>query len=106
MLNENGPQFESEVSEHLCHHPDIKHIQTIPAQKLGKIGQQKFGRNDFSAHTNEYPSSLDQYLSHFTYALQTATYDSTYKIPVELFLGYKIISPFQRLVNTFHYLKE
>lgn len=43
-------------------------------------------------HTNR-----DSFLQHFAYALRTAVHQSTWKNPVELFLGRKIVTSFHML---------
>ncbi|GFV79756.1 uncharacterized protein TNCV_1725811 [Trichonephila clavipes] len=41
---------------------------------------------------------MDQFLQEFAYVIRTAVNESTGKTPVELFLGRKSITPFQKLV--------
>ncbi|GFW13510.1 uncharacterized protein TNCV_1209761 [Trichonephila clavipes] len=47
---------------------------------------------------NDNHETWDQFLREFAYALQTAFHETTGKTPAELFLGRKLITPFQKLV--------
>ncbi|GFW50841.1 uncharacterized protein TNCV_3591231 [Trichonephila clavipes] len=46
----------------------------------------------------EQHDTWDQFLSEFVYAIRTAVNETTGKTPAELFLGRKLITPFQKLV--------
>ncbi|GFW09380.1 hypothetical protein TNCV_2066381 [Trichonephila clavipes] len=41
----------------------------------------------------------DRFLHEFAFALRTSVNETTNKIPAELFLGIKIITPFSKLIN-------
>ncbi|GFW16017.1 uncharacterized protein TNCV_4432901 [Trichonephila clavipes] len=49
-------------------------------------------------YVNEQHDTWDQFLREFAYAISTAVNETTEKTPAELFLGRKLITPFQKLV--------
>ncbi|GFV91288.1 uncharacterized protein TNCV_898071 [Trichonephila clavipes] len=49
-------------------------------------------------YVNEQHDTGDQFLREFAYAIRTAVNETTGKPPAELFLGRKLITPFQKLV--------
>ncbi|GFX77792.1 uncharacterized protein TNCV_1107091 [Trichonephila clavipes] len=49
-------------------------------------------------YVNEQHDTWDQFLREFAYAIRTAVNETTGKTPAELFLGRKLITPFQKLV--------
>ncbi|GFS83220.1 uncharacterized protein TNCV_599831 [Trichonephila clavipes] len=49
-------------------------------------------------YVNEQHDTSDQFLREFAYAICTAVNETTGKTPAELFLGRKLITPFQKLV--------
>ncbi|GFV22668.1 uncharacterized protein TNCV_2078581 [Trichonephila clavipes] len=49
-------------------------------------------------YVNEQHDTWDQFLREFAYAIRTAANETTGKTPAELFLGRKLITPFQKLV--------
>ncbi|GFV07771.1 uncharacterized protein TNCV_1678101 [Trichonephila clavipes] len=49
-------------------------------------------------YVNEQHDTWDQFLREFAYAIRTAVHETTGKTPAELFLGRKLITPFQKLV--------
>ncbi|GFW51365.1 uncharacterized protein TNCV_3254941 [Trichonephila clavipes] len=49
-------------------------------------------------YVNEQLNTWDQFLREFAYAIRTAVNETTGKTPAELFLGRKLITPFQKLV--------
>ncbi|GFU62211.1 uncharacterized protein TNCV_2474421 [Trichonephila clavipes] len=52
----------------------------------------------FANYVNEQHDTWDQFLREFAYAIRTAVNKTTGKTPAELFLGRKLITPFQKLV--------
>ncbi|GFT76243.1 uncharacterized protein TNCV_564351 [Trichonephila clavipes] len=48
-------------------------------------------------YVNEQHDTWDQFLREFAYAIRTAVNETTGKTPAELFLGRKLITPFQKL---------
>ncbi|GFW75369.1 uncharacterized protein TNCV_4190231 [Trichonephila clavipes] len=49
-------------------------------------------------YVNEQHDTWDQFLREFAYAIRTAVNETTGKTPAELFLGRKLITPFQKLM--------
>ncbi|GFX68427.1 uncharacterized protein TNCV_3998591 [Trichonephila clavipes] len=49
-------------------------------------------------YMNDQHDTWDQFLREFAYAIRTAVNETTGKTPAELFLGRKLITPFQKLV--------
>ncbi|GFT17173.1 uncharacterized protein TNCV_4738891 [Trichonephila clavipes] len=49
-------------------------------------------------YVNEQHDAWDQFLREFAYAIRTAVNETTGKTPTELFLGRKLITPFQKLM--------
>ncbi|GFS75553.1 uncharacterized protein TNCV_3425001 [Trichonephila clavipes] len=49
-------------------------------------------------YVNEKHDTWDEFLREFAYAIRTAVNETTGKTPAELFLGRKLITPFQKLV--------
>ncbi|GFW90508.1 uncharacterized protein TNCV_2839551 [Trichonephila clavipes] len=49
-------------------------------------------------YVNEQHDTWDQFLREFAYAIRTAVNETAVKTPAELFLGRKLITPFQKLV--------
>ncbi|GFX21709.1 uncharacterized protein TNCV_1200891 [Trichonephila clavipes] len=49
-------------------------------------------------YVNEQHDTWDEFLREFAYAIRTAVNETTGKTPAELFLGIKLITPFQKLV--------
>ncbi|GFW73666.1 uncharacterized protein TNCV_1541211 [Trichonephila clavipes] len=52
-----------------------------------------------ASFVEENHENWDQFLHEFAFALRTAVNETTNKIPAELFLGRKIITPFSKLLN-------
>ncbi|GFW16719.1 retrovirus-related Pol polyprotein from transposon 17.6 [Trichonephila clavipes] len=48
-------------------------------------------------YVNDQHDTWDQFLPEFAYAIRTAVNETTGKTPAELFLGQKLITPFQKL---------
>ncbi|GFT56228.1 uncharacterized protein TNCV_130191 [Trichonephila clavipes] len=53
-------------------------------------------------YINDQHDTWDQFLREFAYAIRTAVDETTGKTPAELFLGRKLITPFQKLVMVSH----
>ncbi|GFV25802.1 uncharacterized protein TNCV_3867721 [Trichonephila clavipes] len=53
-------------------------------------------------YVNEQHDTWDQFLREFAYAIRTAVNETTGKTPAELFLGRKLITPFQKLKMVSH----
>ncbi|GFW62200.1 retrovirus-related Pol polyprotein from transposon gypsy [Trichonephila clavipes] len=105
LISDNGPQFISEVFEHLSHRLDIKHMKTVTYRPQANLTE-RFNRNlvqmksqlmmtQFSPNHENW----DRFLHEFVFALRTSVNETTHKTPAKLFLGRKIITPFSKLIN-------
>ncbi|GFW09106.1 retrovirus-related Pol polyprotein from transposon 412 [Trichonephila clavipes] len=101
LISDNGPQFISEVFEHLSHRFDIKHMKTVTYRPQANLTE-RFNRNlvqMIACFIKEIHENWDRFLHEFAFALRTSLNETTNKTPVELFLGRKIITPFSKLIN-------
>ncbi|GFX65091.1 retrovirus-related Pol polyprotein from transposon 17.6 [Trichonephila clavipes] len=101
LISDNGPQFISDVFEHLSHRLDIKHMKTITYRPQSNLTE-RVNRNlvqMIASFVEENHENWDQFLHEFAFALRTAVNETTNKTPAELFLGRKIITPFSKLIN-------
>ncbi|GFS52332.1 transposon Tf2-9 polyprotein [Trichonephila clavipes] len=101
LINDNGPQFISDVFEHLSHRLDIKHMKTVTYRPQSNLTE-RVNRNlvqMIASFVEENHENWDQFLHEFAFALRTAVNETTNKTPAELFLGRKIITPFSKLIN-------
>ncbi|GFV97028.1 retrovirus-related Pol polyprotein from transposon 412 [Trichonephila clavipes] len=101
LISDNGPQFISDVFEHLSHRLDIKHMKTVTYRPQANITE-RVNRNlvqMIASFIEENHENWDQFLHEFAFALRTAVNETTNKTPAELFLGRKIITPFSKLIN-------
>ncbi|GFW81218.1 retrovirus-related Pol polyprotein from transposon opus [Trichonephila clavipes] len=101
LISDNGPQFISDVFEHLSHRLDIKHMKTVTYRPQANLTE-RVNRNlvqMIASFVEENHENWDQFLHEFAFALRTAVNETTNKTPAELFLGRKIITPFSRLIN-------
>ncbi|GFW35465.1 transposon Tf2-9 polyprotein [Trichonephila clavipes] len=101
LISDNGPQFISEVFEHLSHRLDIKHMKTVTYRPQSNLTE-RVNRNlvqMIASFVEENHENWDQFLHEFAFALRTAVNETTNKTPAELFLGRKIITPFNKLIN-------
>ncbi|GFX36473.1 retrovirus-related Pol polyprotein from transposon 412 [Trichonephila clavipes] len=74
LISDNGPQFSSDIFENLSERLGIRHVKTVV----------------YRPQANRTES--------FAYAIRTAVNETTGETPAELFLGRKLITPFQKLV--------
>ncbi|GFX07999.1 retrovirus-related Pol polyprotein from transposon 17.6 [Trichonephila clavipes] len=101
LISDNGPQFISDVFEHLSHRLDIKHMKTVTYRPQSNLTE-RVNRNlvqMIASFVEENHENWDQFLHEFAFALRTAVNETTNKTPAELFLGRKIITPFNKLIN-------
>ncbi|GFX96152.1 retrovirus-related Pol polyprotein from transposon 412 [Trichonephila clavipes] len=101
LISDNGPQFISDVFEHLSHRLDIKHMKTVTYRPQSNLTE-RVNRNlvqMIASFVEENHENWDQFLHEFAFALRTAVNETTGKTPAELFLGRKIITPFSKLIN-------
>ncbi|GFT55822.1 transposon Tf2-8 polyprotein [Trichonephila clavipes] len=101
LISDNGPQFISDVFEHLSHRLDIKHMKTVTYRPQSNLTE-RVNRNlvqMIASFVEENHENWDQFLHEFAFALRTAVNETTNKTPAELFWGRKIITPFSKLIN-------
>ncbi|GFU46292.1 retrovirus-related Pol polyprotein from transposon 412 [Trichonephila clavipes] len=100
LISDNGPQFISDIFENLSKRLGIRHVKTVV---YGPQANRTEGVNRdlvqmLANYVNEQHDTWDQFLREFAYAIRTAVNETTGKTPAELFLGRKLITPFQKLV--------
>ncbi|GFW08377.1 hypothetical protein TNCV_1656911 [Trichonephila clavipes] len=101
LISDNGPQFISEIFEHLSHRLDIKHMKTLTYRPQANLTE-RVNRNlvqMIAWFVEENYENWDRFLHEFAFALRTSVNETTNKTPAELFLGRKIITPFSKLIN-------
>ncbi|GFV54526.1 retrovirus-related Pol polyprotein from transposon 412 [Trichonephila clavipes] len=101
LISDNGPQFISEVFEHLSHRLDITHMKTVTYRPQENLTE-RVNRNlvqIIACFVKENYENWDRFLHEFAFALRTSVNETTNKTPAELFLGRKIITPFSKLIN-------
>ncbi|GFT43959.1 retrovirus-related Pol polyprotein from transposon 412 [Trichonephila clavipes] len=101
LISDNGPQFISDVFEHLSHRLDIKHMKTVTYRPQANLTE-RVNRNlvqMIASFVEENHENWDQFLHEFAFALRTAVNETTNKTPAKLFLGRKIVTPFSKLIN-------
>ncbi|GFU09937.1 retrovirus-related Pol polyprotein from transposon 412 [Trichonephila clavipes] len=101
LISDNGPQFISEVFEHLSHRLDIKHMKTVTYRPQANLTE-RVNRNlvqMIACFVKENHETWDRSLHEFAFALRTSVNETTNKTPAELFLGRKIITPFSKLIH-------
>ncbi|GFY28006.1 retrovirus-related Pol polyprotein from transposon 297 [Trichonephila clavipes] len=101
LINDNGPQFISDVFEHLSHRLDIKHTKTVTYRPQANLTE-RVNRNlvqMIACFVEENHDNWGRFLHEFFFTLRTTVNESTGKIPAELCLGKMIITPFRKLVR-------
>ncbi|GFW65630.1 retrovirus-related Pol polyprotein from transposon 412 [Trichonephila clavipes] len=101
LISDNGPQFISEVFEHLSHRLDIKHMKTVTYRPQANLTE-RVNRNlvqMIACFVKENHENSDRFLHEFAFALRTSVNETVNKTPAELFLGRKIITTFSKLIN-------
>ncbi|GFU94716.1 retrovirus-related Pol polyprotein from transposon 412 [Trichonephila clavipes] len=101
LIRDNGPQFISDVFEHLSHRLNIKHIKTVTYRLQANLTE-RVNRTlvqMIACFVEENHDNWDRFLREFSFALRTAVNETTGKTSAELFLGRKIITPFRKLIN-------
>ncbi|GFW51408.1 retrovirus-related Pol polyprotein from transposon 17.6 [Trichonephila clavipes] len=101
LISDNGPQFISEVFEHLNHRLDIKHMKTVTYRPQANLteGVNRTLMQMISCFVEENHDNWDRFLHEFAFALRTSVIETPGKTPDELFLGRNIITPFSKLIN-------
>ncbi|GFS87678.1 retrovirus-related Pol polyprotein from transposon opus [Trichonephila clavipes] len=98
------PHNSKEVSKFLgmpqCEILGIRHVKTVvyrpQANRTERVNRDLVQM--IANYVNEQHDTWDQFLREFAYAIRTAANETTGKTPAELFLGRKLITPFQKLV--------
>ncbi|GFX92666.1 retrovirus-related Pol polyprotein from transposon 412 [Trichonephila clavipes] len=101
LISDNGPQFISDVFEHLSHRLDMKHMKTVTYRPQANLTE-RVNRNlvqMIASFVEENHENWDRFLHEFAFALRTAVNETTNKTPAELFLGRKIITSLSKLIN-------
>ncbi|GFW36368.1 retrovirus-related Pol polyprotein from transposon 412 [Trichonephila clavipes] len=101
LISHYGPQFISEVFEHLSHKLDIKHMKTVTYRPQANLTE-RVNRNlvqMIACFVKENHENWDRFLHEFAFALRTSFNETINKTPAELFLGRKSIKPFSKLIN-------
>ncbi|GFS68768.1 uncharacterized protein TNCV_408721 [Trichonephila clavipes] len=100
LISDNGPQFISDIFENLSERLGIRHVKTVVYRP--QANRTECVNRDLvqmiANYVNEQHDTWDQFLCEFAYAIRTAVNETTVKTPAELFLGRKLITPFQKLV--------
>ncbi|GFS48555.1 uncharacterized protein TNCV_309831 [Trichonephila clavipes] len=100
LISDNSPQFISDIFEHLSERLGIRHVKTVVYRPQAK--RTKRVNRDLvqiiANYVNDQHDTWDQFLREFAYAIRTAVNETTKKNHAELFLGRKLITPFQKLV--------
>ncbi|GFX64132.1 hypothetical protein TNCV_2090301 [Trichonephila clavipes] len=100
LISDNGPQFISDIFENLSERLGIRHVKTVvyrpQANRTERVNRDLVQM--IANYVNEQHDTWDQFLREFAYAIRTAVNETTGKTPAELFLGRKLITPFQKLV--------
>ncbi|GFX28895.1 uncharacterized protein TNCV_4251341 [Trichonephila clavipes] len=82
----------------------IRHVKTVvtrpQANRTERVNRDLVQM--IANYINEQHDTWDQFLREFPYAIRTAVNETTGKTPAELFLGRKLIPPFQKLVMVFY----
>ncbi|GFW16972.1 uncharacterized protein TNCV_2761001 [Trichonephila clavipes] len=100
LISDNGLQFISDIFENLSERLSIRHVKTVvyrpQANRTERVNRDLVQM--IANYVNEQHDTCDQFLREFAYAIRTAVNETTGKTPAELFLGRKLITPFQKLV--------
>ncbi|GFX87635.1 retrovirus-related Pol polyprotein from transposon 17.6 [Trichonephila clavipes] len=100
LISDNGPQFISDIFEHLSERLGIRYVKTVVYRP--QANRTECVNRDLvqmiANYVIEQHDTWDQFISEFAYAIRTAVNETTGKTPAELFLGRKLITPFQKLV--------
>ncbi|GFU97131.1 retrovirus-related Pol polyprotein from transposon 297 [Trichonephila clavipes] len=100
LISDNDPQFISDIFEHLSDRLGIRHVKTVVYRPQAN-GTERTNRDlvqMIANFVNDLHDTWDLFLREFAYAIRTAVNETTGKNPAELFLGRKLITPFQKLV--------
>ncbi|GFW12945.1 retrovirus-related Pol polyprotein from transposon 17.6 [Trichonephila clavipes] len=100
LISDNGPQFISDIFEHLSDRLGIKYVKTVvyrpQTNRTERVNRDLVQM--IASYVNDQHDTWHQFLREFAYAIRTAVNETTGKTPPELFLGRKLITPFQKLM--------
>ncbi|GFT81158.1 retrovirus-related Pol polyprotein from transposon 17.6 [Trichonephila clavipes] len=100
LISDNGPQFISDIFENLSERLGIRYVKTVvdrpQANRTERVNRDLVQM--IANYVNEQHDTWYQFLRQFAYAIRTAVNETTGKTSAELFLGRKLITPFQKLV--------
>ncbi|GFY23768.1 retrovirus-related Pol polyprotein from transposon 17.6 [Trichonephila clavipes] len=100
MISDNGPQFISEIFEHLSNRLGVQHVKTVvyrpQSNRTERVNHDPLQM--IVSYVNYNHETWDQFLREFAYTIRTAVNETTGMTPAEWFLGRKLITPFQKLV--------
>ncbi|GFV00866.1 retrovirus-related Pol polyprotein from transposon 297 [Trichonephila clavipes] len=99
-ISDNGPQFISDIFENLSEKLGTRHVKTVvyrPQSNRTECVNRDLVQM-IANYINDQHDTWDQFLCEFAYTIRTAVNETTEKTHVELFLGRKLITPFQKLV--------
>ncbi|GFW49498.1 transposon Ty3-I Gag-Pol polyprotein [Trichonephila clavipes] len=100
LISDNGPQFISDIFEHLSDRLGIRLVKTVvyrpQANRTERVNRDHVQM--IANYVNDQHDTWDR-LREFAYAVRTAVNETTGKTPAELFLGRKLINSFQKLVR-------
>ncbi|GFX44236.1 retrovirus-related Pol polyprotein from transposon 297 [Trichonephila clavipes] len=100
LISDNGPRFIFDIFEKLSERLGIRHVKTVVYRpQTNRTEHVNLNLVQLIAnYVKEQHETWDQFLREFAYAIHTAVNETTGKTPVELFLGRKLITPFQKFV--------
>ncbi|GFX01244.1 retrovirus-related Pol polyprotein from transposon 17.6 [Trichonephila clavipes] len=100
MISDIGPQFVAEIFEHLSNRLGIRHVKTV-------VCRPQTNRTDhvnrdlvqmIANYVKDHHERWEKFFREFAYAIRMTVNETAGKNPAELFLGRKLITPFQKLV--------
>ncbi|GFT01356.1 retrovirus-related Pol polyprotein from transposon 17.6 [Trichonephila clavipes] len=100
LISDNGSQFISGIFENLSDRLGIRHVKSVvyrpQANRTERVNRDLVQM--IVNYVNDQHDTWAQFFREFAYAIRTAVNETTRKNPAELFLGRKLITPFQKLV--------
>ncbi|GFT43159.1 retrovirus-related Pol polyprotein from transposon 17.6 [Trichonephila clavipes] len=100
LISDSGPLFISDIFKKLSERLGMRNGKTVVYRP--QANRTEHVNHDLvqmiANYVNEQHDTWDQFLREFDYAIITAVNETTGKTPAELFLGRKLITPFQKLV--------
>ncbi|GFV76509.1 retrovirus-related Pol polyprotein from transposon 17.6 [Trichonephila clavipes] len=100
IISDNGPQFISVIFQNLSNLLGIRHVKTVvyrsQVNRTERVIREFVQMN--ANYVNDHHETWNEFLREFTYAIRTAVNETKRKPPVDLFLGRKLITPFQKLM--------